>query len=498
MRWFGGDETGEQPIMTEVVVEPFSHDVLDQGEVESSNNVEVKCLVKSRNSGGTEIIWVIDEGEVVEKDQVVLRLDSSALEEERDRQQIVCNTSLGIKVQAKNNYEAALIEKTEYLEGAFKQEERTIQSEIFVAEENQRRAEQYARYSERLAAKGYVTALQLEADRFAVKKARNELELARQKLLVLQKFTKEKNLKNLESAIATAKTKWETEEKSYILELKQLDEIVAAIKDCTLTSPKAGQVVYANVYSSRGNSEFVVEAGAKAREGQTLIRIPDPTSMQAKALINESRVTLVKPGMKATLQFDSYGDQEFPGVVTHVNQYAEPSSWSRGNVKEYATYIKIIDPPKGMRPGLSSAVRIHVEYRPEAMQLPVQAMCEQQGEFFVLVQNGDSWKTVPVKVGSSNDKTVTIEEGDLAAGDKVALNPRRYDRYLELPEATEDEPMEVSEENVNRALNQANDKRSADKTGSPSDKKGQRPPGATQGGAAKSGATKKGGPRGPN
>ncbi|MCR9117813.1 MAG: hypothetical protein NXI22_12805, partial [bacterium] len=48
---------------------------------------------------------------------------------------------------------AAEIAYTEYVDGTFLQEEQTILGEIFVAEESLSRSVQYARYSQRLAAK---------------------------------------------------------------------------------------------------------------------------------------------------------------------------------------------------------------------------------------------------------------------------------------------------------------------------------------------------------
>ena len=58
---------------------------------------------------------------------------------------------------------------------------------------------------DRLAAKGYVNQLQLEADKFAVEKSRKELDAAKTKLKVLDEYTKAKMLKQLESDIAIAK-----------------------------------------------------------------------------------------------------------------------------------------------------------------------------------------------------------------------------------------------------------------------------------------------------
>ena len=47
---------------TSVERKPFQHTVIEQGDIESSSNVEVECQVRSRNSSGVQIIWVIDEG----------------------------------------------------------------------------------------------------------------------------------------------------------------------------------------------------------------------------------------------------------------------------------------------------------------------------------------------------------------------------------------------------------------------------------------------------
>jgi len=271
-----GPSEQNQPLTAKVVNAAFEHSIVEQGEVESSINVEIKSHVKSRNTSGMQILTVIPDGSIVEEGQEVVQLDASALEQERDTQKIACNTSLALKVQAENTYQAAVIARTEYLEGTFQQEKQTIQSEIFVAEENLRRAENYAKYSQRLAGKGFVTSQQLEADRFAVEKAKSDLSLAKRKLFVLENYTREKTTRTLDSDIATAKAKWESEEESYKLELKKLADVEEQIAHCTITAPQAGRVVYANVPNSRGGSaEFIVEAGTSVREGQVILRMPD-------------------------------------------------------------------------------------------------------------------------------------------------------------------------------------------------------------------------------
>jgi len=423
--------SGEGPLVKEVKLGPFDHIVLEQGEVESSSNIEIRCEVKSRNTSGTQIIWVVPEGTHVKKADVLVRLDSSALERERDQQQISCNSSEAVMINAQNVYEAALVSKVEYLEGAYKQEEQAANSEQFFAEQNLRTAELLYRSAERLAAKGVISPFQLEGDKFAIDKAQAELAKAKTRLHVLQQYTKPKMLKQFDADIATANAKWNAEKSSHDLEKKKLKDILDQIVKCEIKAPADGQVVFANVASNRGggSGEFVVEAGVNVREGQTILKLPDPTQMQVKAKINESRVTLVRAGMPVLVRLEAFGDRISQGEVTKVNPYPEPGSWFSSQVKEYATYVKITDPPEGIRPGLNAEVRVFVEQIPEVLQVPVQGIFEHGPDFYSVVRKSAEGQPLKhelrkIKVGSSNDKFVTIKEG-LKEGEEVMLDARK-------------------------------------------------------------------------
>lgn len=468
--WFfagnSGNKLSEEPITAEVIRAAFVHNVIDQGEVESSNNTEVKCHVPSRNSGGTELIWVIEEGTWVTEGEKLVELDSSAMQQERDQQEIKVNTSEALKAQAEADLAAAKIALTEYEDGTLLQEEQTILGEIFVAEENLSRAVQYARYSQRLAAKGYITAEQLKGDLFSVQKAQNDMKLAQKKLNVLRTYTKVKQLKTLNAAIDAATAKLESETKSHQLEVRELNDLETQIKNCTIVAPKEGQVVYNNRFSSRGNAEFVVEEGAKVREGQTIINIPDPSKMQVKAKINEARVTLVKPGMPVTIEVSAL-EREITGTVASVNPYSEPSSWSRGSVKEYAAFVQIDDPPKEIRPGLTTSVKIHVEQLDDVLQIPVQSLIDHYGTYYCLLQISDNdWQTREIKVGSTNDEMAVVLGDTLKPGEKVVMNPRRYPEVLQLPEV---DPREIEAKEAERLKRRG--PRSGGKPSSPGEKK---------------------------
>ncbi len=97
----------------------FIHEVVEQGDVESASNVEVRCEVKARNSTGTRILEVVEEGTNVKKGDLLCRLDASGFERELVQQQIVCNSSEALTIEANNTWEAAEIAKKEYVDGIF-------------------------------------------------------------------------------------------------------------------------------------------------------------------------------------------------------------------------------------------------------------------------------------------------------------------------------------------------------------------------------------------
>lgn len=434
-RWLPSKRDSGPVIISHVVQRgPFSYDVVERGEIESSRNVEVRCEVKAQKSTGMTLLEVVEEGKVVVEGEVLVRLDSSGLEQDLLQQQIKCNTQEAMMITSKNTFEAAKIAKKEYAEGTYRQEEQLIQSEILIAQENLRKAEEYLTYSERLSARGYVTPQALEGDRFAVEKSETELDTGKTKLRVLQEYTKPKTIMQLESDIRSAEAAWMADQSSYKLELANLKIIEEQIEKCVIRAPQAGQVIHANESSHRGDSEFIVEPGATVREGQAIIRLPDSSAMQVKAKVNESQIADLRVGLPATIRIDAYGDKTLRGEVTRVNEYPEPTSWYSSQVKEYATDVQILDVTADLRPGLTAEATIHVAFEKDALLVPIQAVHEHGRDTYCMVKVGaDQWEARQITIKGNNDKLVMVDSG-LAEKDVVAMNPRKLLSAVDLPE----------------------------------------------------------------
>lgn len=413
--------------------------VTEEGNVESASNVEVKCQV----AGGSSILWIIPDGEQVKKGDKLVELDSSALEEQINTQRIAFEKARATKTQSEKTFSVAKIAVTEYLEGTYKQLLQDADALITIAEENLRSAKNSLEHSERMFRKGYNSELDKEAAKFAVERCKLELGSANTAREVLVKFTKEKTLEDLRSQRATAEAQMKSDASAFELEEIRLKRLEDQLANCVITAPQDGMVVYANERGGRfGQSQATIEEGVAVRERQTILRLPDLEQMQVKVNVHESKVDQVQPGMRARIKIL---EKELVGVVTSVANQPEPSSFFSGNVKEYATNVRVSGTDGNgstLRPGMTAEVEILIAHLKDIVTVPVAAVVEQRGKYSAWVQTeSQSPEKRPLLLGLSNDEFVEIKDG-VAAGENVLLNPRAT--VKEARESDDEEQVDVS------------------------------------------------------
>ena len=264
-----GPKESNQPLLQTVARGPFDHIVLEQGEVESSSNIDVNCEVKAKGTSGTPILWVIDEGTYVKKGDKLVELDASAFEDELTTQRISVSGAESAVISSEAAVRLAEIRCKSTSKAPIFPRRKTLLSDIALSEQNLRKAELNLASRERMAAKGLLKSLQIEAENFAVANTKNLLESAQAKLKVLDELTKQKMKVQFESDIEAA-AKLDSDKIVLAEEQDTLKEIEQQIAKCVILSPADGVVVYNNSFSSRGGSEFVVEEGASVRERQTI------------------------------------------------------------------------------------------------------------------------------------------------------------------------------------------------------------------------------------
>jgi len=429
--WLGVDEDSSenevQPLFETVKVAEFKLEFIEPGEIESAENVEIKSEVRSRFTAGVSILEIVPEGSVVKKGDFLVRLDDATLQKDLLRQRISVHQAKATLVKATADVEAAKLALEEFLSGSFRESEEQLESAEFVAKENLRRAQEYLVYSKKLAAKGYVSEAQLEADQFAVEKAGKELDLSQTKLEVLRTHSRMAKVNELNASIMTAEARLHSAENSYQLEKTQEVEIEEQIHKCQIFSPADGEVTYANKNKSGTNEGVLIEEGKFVRENQTIIRLPNASLLRVRAKVNENRIEQVRAGMDCDILIDAMRDLQLKGKVDSVSEYPIPSiSRYTAHIKEYATDIVITDPPPGVRTGMTAKVTIRSEQIDRALQIPLTAIFRVDGESFCLVGNEDDEMQIrSIELGSNNMIMAVVKSG-LEEGERIVLNPDHF------------------------------------------------------------------------
>jgi HlyD family secretion protein len=265
---------------------------------------------------------------------------------------------------------------------------------------------------------------------------------------VLNEFTHERQIKELEAnateferelervklKAAAALAKYEADlsaaKLKYEVEKTTLAKIKKQMEFCRIVAPRDGMVVYVNTRSGGGrggmSNEALIYEGAKVKERQPIINLPDVRNMQVNARIHESKIAMVREGLPATIHVDARAGETFHGKVSMVSLVPQSGNWPNFNLKEYVTAIKLEDDPEKvseLRPGLTAEVEILIDRLSDVLQAPVQSFVERGGRHFAWVLSGARALRKEVKIGKSNEQMMEILSG-LSEGEKVVQTPR--------------------------------------------------------------------------
>jgi HlyD family secretion protein len=457
-------QAGHEFVLHEVKSQDLDILVVERGSLESGKNVDLVCEVEARTAqaAATTILQIVKEGTHISKGELLVELDSASLKDQITQQKIKVeqakasltksNTELEItRSQNDSDIQAAQIavdltdiDLKKYLEGDYLQERRNIDGEIVIAQEELNRAKERLEYSEKLSKKGYISTSEVEADRLAVTKAQNSLNVANEKLRVLDEYTKPRQVKDLGNKLDEAKRKLdrvrneakakEAQSESGMLAQKltteteenTLRKLERQLEKCLIYAPTDGMVVYANDPGAamRGQPQVQIEEGASVRERQKIIRIPDLDSMQVNVKVHEAKVSHVRPGQHAKVRVESMPDRILPGTVRTVATTADAQNWFSSGVQVYTVMVGVDEAVEGLKPGMTAEVEVMADRISNVVAVPVQAIVERetQNYCFVLAPGSKSPEIRRVHIGASNDKMVAIEKDTLKVGEVVVQN----------------------------------------------------------------------------
>lgn len=435
---------------------PLTISVIESGTIKAREQV----IIKSEVEGRATILWLIDEGTRVKKEDLLLELDASRLQNELIDQQIRVQNAEADFIRARENLDVVRnqaesdIDKAElnksfagqdlkkYREGEFPKELKDAESRITVAREELRRAEEKSEWSRILYEEKYLSQTELQGDELATQKARLDLDLAEATLNLLKEYTYARKLTELESDVKQAKMALErvrrkasadivqaeadlvAKKSEFQREKSKLDKAISQIQKTKIYAPADGMVIYATTAKGgwRGNADPLA-AGQDVSERQELIHLPKTASMLAEVKVHESSLAKVKVGLPVTITVDALSDRSYTGRVVSISPLPDAASlWLNPDLKLYTVIIHIDENGGNLRTGMSCRAEIEVEHYEEAVYVPIQAVIRIDGRQAVYVSSKGSVRPRPVETGLDNNRMVRIISG-LEPGEEVLLAP---------------------------------------------------------------------------
>ncbi len=454
--WFFSSGSGDDEAVIQgqaVRRGPLRIAIVERGNLQAADAVVLKNEVEGR----TTILFLIEEGTIVEAGELVCELDTSELEERRVSQEITVQNREASHVKAKQNYAIqesenvsniqrserelrfAKLDLKKYIEGDYPQQLQEKDEAIILSREELQRATQDLEWSERLAEKGFLENTQLEADRLG--KRRNEIQLNQntRAIELLKDYEHPRRLDELEANVAEAGRELDrinlqakarivdydaevrTTEAQLNLEREKLARIDKQIENAKLYAPSAGMIVYWQEESRWGGGEPLQE-GSEVRERQELITIPSAGSMIAQASLHESVIEQVEIGMPCLITVDAVPDDELRGQIRFKAVLPDQvSRWVNPDLRVYRSEVKLIDANDRLRPGMSCSIEIIVDEIEDALYIPLQSVFLDAGETVCFVSKGTGHEMRSIEVGKNDGKWVAIDSG-LEEGEVVLLS----------------------------------------------------------------------------
>ncbi len=446
---------------------PLVISVLESGSIKALESQQIKSEVE----GQTTIITLVPEGTIVTEEDVkaekiLVELDSSNMRDRLTQQEITFQSAEASFTNARESFEIqknqndsniksgelkvkfAKIDLSKYLGstladqivvsqmefakllnspdlgGDAVQQKRKKHSDIDLANEEVKRANERLKWTERLYEKKFVSLTDLEADELFLQ---YEFPKQTEKLLSdCQEAGKE--LERIQararSQLAQSQAELKSREARYRLEKDKLEKLQTQIEKCVIRATHTGMVIYPT-QGFWGRSQNMIEEGAMVRERQIIVEIPDISQMAVEVTVHESAVDKVKKGLPARITVDAFPDLKLEGKVLKVALMPDQQHrWLNPDLKVYKTEVSIIGNHPSLKPGMSAKSEIIVNRLQNVLSVPIQAVTTYKDQRVCYVLASARPEMRVVETGEFNDKFIEIQSG-LKEGERVLLRPPR-------------------------------------------------------------------------
>jgi HlyD family secretion protein len=201
---------------------------------------------------------------------------------------------------------------------------------------------------------------------------------------------------------------------------KHMDDLLDAMDALNVTAPVSGVVIYKRDWNNEprqvGSNIFVLD---------TVIELPDLSTLRAKVMVDEIDAGKIKVGQDAMITVDAIQGKVFNGRVVYLSTILKQASYDRPQkIAEALVEIRESD-LKGLRPGMSTRAQVQVGRYPQVIVIPLASIQERVGRSFVQVWRADKkdyeWREIQLL---TNDGISAVVSSGLEANEKIRSKPK--------------------------------------------------------------------------
>lgn len=250
------------------------------------------------------------------------------------------------------------------------------------------------------------------------------------------------NLDKAEIALQRSKEQIENRIKIQNEEVKQkklsiqryvsnLEEAHETLKQLVVLSPTAG----IGIIERNRSSDNKFQIGEQTWAGQSIIQLPDLSSLKATVQINEVDISKINKNLKVEIRPDAFSDSIFTGSVNSIANLAINKDRS-SKIKVFPVEILLNETNKNLLPGLTVSCRIILDEIEDVLYIPLDALQIEGDKNYVYKKRGNSYDKVEIETGKNNTDYIVVVDG-LKEGDEIALiNPFEEESEEEQPDNT--------------------------------------------------------------
>src|SRR5260370_15766880 len=190
--------------------------------------------------------------------------------------------------------------------------------------------------------------------------------------------TADAGLVQAEARVAQAKAQNDSANKHVSQARATLTRVNDVLQKTTYSAPYDGVVT--NLPVREGESVVI---GIQSALGSTLMTIADMVVITAEVKVDETDIVNVHLGQPAEVTIDAIPKKAFHGTVSEIGDNAivrssgvstSQSTTASEQTKDFKVVVTLTDPPKDLRPGLSTTAKVTTATRTGALSIPIQEL----------------------------------------------------------------------------------------------------------------------------